>query len=111
MSKVICINCQKESEIEKSGSVGKDAAQVQNAGWRVKNPVFFTGISQWYFYCCDECLREHYEPLIKNACSEDERKEIRKEIAENKKKAIEGSQRIVDSMIKFRKELKKKRKL
>lgn len=62
---IICGKCGKDSGIEESGSVGRDAALLERLdGWGARFPAL-VGIFEWYFACSADCMKQQLERAYK----------------------------------------------
>jgi hypothetical protein len=107
---IVCDNCGKDSGVEKTESVGRNAALVEDAGFIPKCLIMY-GINEWILVCSQECLSALTQKKFdETGVSEEKKNEVAKFLAEAKAKIPEQTKEICTALGKLQAFLNSARK-
>jgi hypothetical protein len=85
MEKIKCDCCSKESIFNDSPENYKKIAEMMIKGfggtkWFPKNSFLFTLSSDWWFYCSEICKMNHYDKMLEECTTFEERNKMFKAV-------------------------------
>ena len=89
-------------QVPDAESDGAIAAHVQQAGYLAKNPILYTGKSQWLNYCSRICQVEHYQHVVLVDVPQDKKDMINKVITDLRKNIPEMARQTAMTVAGFR---------
>lgn len=102
-----CEKCGADSGVEKSDSIGADAARIQRIGWVPKLPIL-VGISKWFIACSEVCMKSLLDAAYDEHGVTDEDKVKAKEITDDIKSRIpQMAQEAVEAVERLKKALRR----